>query len=157
MCAIYMYSNTASMLQIYYFCFSFLYLMAVKINWDFMGIATSVACAIHCAVLPVLISTLPVFGINIIHNSFFEWGMIGLACIVGYYSLLHGYMRHHKSFIPVMIFSAGMLFLILKQLYISYEYLLLGFAVIFIISSHLFNYNYCRKSKASGSSHHQYQ
>ncbi len=57
--------------------------MSTKINWDALGIATSVACAIHCAILPVLITTLPFFGINILHNAFFEWGMITLACLIG--------------------------------------------------------------------------
>ena len=45
--------------------------MATKINWDIMGIATSVACAIHCALLPLLLTSLPLFGINIIHNIVF--------------------------------------------------------------------------------------
>jgi hypothetical protein len=78
--------------------------MDTKINWDIMGIATSVACAIHCALLPVLVSTLPVFGINIIHNSFFEWGMIGLAFIIGSYSLFHGYAKHHRSLLRLIFF-----------------------------------------------------
>ena len=92
--------------------------MDTKINWDIMGIATSVACAIHCALLPVLVSTLPVFGINIIHNSFFEWGMIGLAFIVGSYSLFHGYAKHHRSFTPINIFLIGFMFLVLKQFFL---------------------------------------
>ena len=40
--------------------------MKFKINWDAFGIAASVACAIHCAVLPLILSSLPLFGINII-------------------------------------------------------------------------------------------
>ena len=84
--------------------------MNIKINWDAMGIATSVACAIHCAVLPVMLGSLPVLGINIIHNLFFEWGMIALAFVVGSYSLFHGYIKHHRSFTPVLIFSAGFIF-----------------------------------------------
>ena len=79
--------------------------MAVKINWDTMGIVTSVACAIHCAILPVIISALPVFGINIIHNAVFEWGMISIAFGIGSSSLYHGYIKHHRSFLPVAIFS----------------------------------------------------
>lgn len=130
--------------------------MPAKVNWDFMGIATSVACAIHCAVLPVLISTLPIFGINIIHNSFFEWGMIALAFLVGCYSLLHGYIRHHKNYMPLIVFSTGAIFLVLKQFFVSYEYLFLSFAVFFIISSHLFNYRYCHQSKACSSPHHKH-
>jgi len=88
--------------------------MAIKVNWDFMGIATSVACAVHCALLPVVISSLPVFGVNIIHNSFFEWGMISFAFMVGCYSLFHGFARHHKKFLPLSIFFTGAIFLVLK-------------------------------------------
>ena len=56
--------------------------MNFKINWDGLGIATSLACAIHCAILPLILTSLPLFGVNIIHNMFFEWRMIALAFIV---------------------------------------------------------------------------
>src|SRR6266699_1700600 len=84
--------------------------MTIKVNWDIMGIATSLACAVHCAVLPIVLSSLSVFGINIIHNLFFEWGMIALAFFVGGYSLFHGYIRHHHSTLPLLIFSTGFSF-----------------------------------------------
>ena len=129
--------------------------MNTKINWDMMGIATSIACAIHCALLPVLVSTLPVFGINIVHNSIFEWGMIVLAFIVGSYSLFHGYAKHHHSLTPVFLFSAGFLFLVLKQFFHSFENWLLIFAVPLIISAHYYNYRLCHRSKCS-STHHQH-
>jgi hypothetical protein len=128
--------------------------MELKTNWDFFGIATSVGCAIHCALLPMIASTLPVFGINIIHNSWFEWGMILLAFVVGFYSLFHGYSKHHRNTFPVFLFSAGIVFLILKQFFYQYEYLFLGIAVFMIISAHLINYRYCRQSKACNSPHH---
>lgn len=54
-----------------------------KINWDALGVTVSVACAIHCAVLPLVLSSLPLFGVNIIENQLFEFGMIGLAFAVG--------------------------------------------------------------------------
>ncbi|MBK7432867.1 MAG: MerC domain-containing protein [Chitinophagaceae bacterium] len=127
--------------------------MKVKLNWDAMGIATSIACAIHCALLPILMSSLPVFGINIIHNDFFEWGMIGLAFSVGVYSLYHGFIKHHRSLVPVLIFSAGFVFLVLKQFYRSNETLFLIIAVTLIISAHFYNYRLCHKSKCA-SPHH---
>jgi hypothetical protein len=49
------------------------------INWDALGIATSLACAIHCAILPLILSSLPLFGINIVDNIGFEYFMIFLA------------------------------------------------------------------------------
>jgi MerC mercury resistance protein len=129
--------------------------MKVKLNWDALGIATSVACAIHCALLPVLVSTLPVFGINIIHNSFFEWGMIALAFFVGSYSLFHGYIKHHRSFAAINIFTAGFIFLVLKQFFHQFEYLFLGIAVALIISAHFYNFRLCQKSKCA-SPHHKH-
>ena len=127
----------------------------MKLNWDALGIATSLACAIHCALLPILLSSLPLFGINIIHNSFFEWGMIGLAFLVGSYSLFHGYFKHHRSLIPVFIFFIGFIFLVLKQFYPPLEYLFLTLAVALIISAHFYNYRLCHQSKCA-SLHHKH-
>ncbi|MFZ4769844.1 MAG: MerC domain-containing protein [Ferruginibacter sp.] len=129
--------------------------MNIKMNWDGFGIATSLACAIHCAVLPLLATSLPLFGINIIHNLFFEWGMIALAFVVGVYSLMHGYIKHHRSFIPVLVFMIGFLLLVTKQFFHEYESFLLIPAVILIIGAHYQNYRLCHRSKCS-SPHHQH-
>src|ERR1700739_2268534 len=123
--------------------------MKAKVNWDAMGIVTSLACAVHCAILPLLVSAFPLFGINILHNAFFEWGMIGLAFIIGVLTLLHGYRKHHQSLTPVLIFSTGFLFLLLKQFLPSMEYWFLAFAVMGIVSAHLYNFRLCRKYHAS--------
>jgi hypothetical protein len=129
--------------------------MKIKLNWDAMGIATSVACAIHCALLPILMTSLPLFGINIIHNLFFEWGMIGLAFLVGAYSLFHGFNKHHRSFTPIIIFSIGFVFLVLKQFFHQFEYPFLAIAVALIISAHYYNYRLCHLSKCA-SPHHKH-
>lgn len=129
--------------------------MSVKVNWDGLGIATSLACAIHCAVLPLLLSSLPLFGINIIHNASFEWGMILLAFAIGSFSLLHGFFIHHRSFTPMLIFSTGFFALVLKQLFHSYEVYFLLPAVIFIVSAHFLNFKICRKVKCY-SAHHKH-
>jgi hypothetical protein len=128
--------------------------MAIKANWDFFGIATSVGCAIHCAVLPLIASTLPIFGINIIHNIYFEWSMIALAFVVGAYSLFHGYIKHHRNNFPVFLFTAGIIFLVLKQFVPQREYLFLALAVFLIITAHFLNFKYCRQSKVCNSPHH---
>ena len=93
-----------------------------RVNWDLMGTITSVVCAIHCAILPLILTSLPVLGINIINNSPFEWMMIVIAFIVGCYALTHGYRHHHKNWKPLLVFTAGFIFLILKQ--VLYETLL---------------------------------
>jgi hypothetical protein len=127
--------------------------MTTKVNWDAMGIATSLLCAIHCALLPVIMTTLPIFGINIIHNSFFEWGMIGLAFCIGIIALIHGYFKHHHSFTPILIFSTGFVFLVSKQFFASLEYWFLAVAVFCIVSAHIYNFYICHQSKCN-SPHH---
>ena len=79
--------------------------MKLKVNWDALGIGASLACAIHCALLPLFLSSLPLFGMNIIDNPGFEVGMIALAFVVGSYSFYHGFKKHHHSLRPFLIFS----------------------------------------------------
>jgi hypothetical protein len=118
-----------------------------RFNWDALGVATSVACAIHCAILPLVLSSLPLFGMNIVDNVGFEYFMIFLAFGIGSYALWHGYKKHHHSMTPLLIFSAGILLLFAKQFWHQYQYWILPFAVIFIIYAHMVNYKSCRLHK----------
>jgi len=117
-----------------------------KINYDALGIATSVACAIHCAILPLLLSSLPLFGINIINNTSFEYMMIFIALCVGLYSLWHGYKKHHHSTIPILLFTAGIGMLFLKQVFHEKFIYFLIPAVTLIVSAHWVNYQSCKKA-----------
>ncbi len=127
--------------------------MAIKVNWDAMGIATSVACAIHCAILPIVVSALPVFGFDIVHNMVFEWSMIAIAFCIGSFSLMHGYIKHHRSFTPILIFTAGFIFLVLKQFFPLLEYWFLALAVGLIVTAHFYNYRACQRAKCASPNH----
>ena len=94
-------------------------------------------------------------GIDIIHNAFFEWTMIIIAFIIGIYALAHGYIKHHQNKMPLILFFAGFILLILKQVFHQYEFLFLIPAVPLIIGAHYYNYTLCHKSKCS-SLHHKH-
>jgi hypothetical protein len=128
--------------------------MNIKLNWDGLGIVTSVLCAIHCGLLPLLLPALPLLGINIIHNAAFEWSMIAIAFFVGIYSLYHGFKKHHHSYKPVIIFVVGFVFLVAKE-FLNHQIIMLLFAVILIITAHIINYRLCAISKCS-SPHHKH-
>src|SRR4051812_29884144 len=114
--------------------------MKFRINWDALGITASVACAIHCAVLPLFFSALPLFGVNIIHNLAFEAGMVALAFVIGAWSLIHGYRKHHHRLLPLALFTAGITLLVIKLFFSHYETWLLAPAVILVIWGHFLNY-----------------
>lgn len=115
-----------------------------KINYDTLGIAASVACAIHCAVLPLLMTSLPILGINIINNFWFEILMILFAMGIGIYSLTHGFKKHHHQLLPILIFSTGIVLLLMKQVFHQYQLWFLIPAVLLIVSAHFINYRKCR-------------
>ena len=124
-----------------------------KINYDALGIAASVACAIHCALLPLVMSSLPILGINIINNIWFEMVMILIALGIGIYSLMHGFKKHHHRKLPVYVFAAGMVLLILKQILHTKQLWFLVPAVVLIVSAHYLNYRDCRKAGECHSDH----
>jgi len=119
--------------------------MGLKINWDALGITASVACAIHCAILPLFISSLPLFGVNIIENQRFEYLMIGIAFIVGIYSLYHGFTKHHHSWLPILLFCLGIILLIVKVSLHELRFWLIAPSVVFIVAAHYLNFRLCRK------------
>lgn len=129
--------------------------MKIRMNWDGVGIATSLLCAIHCAVIPLMVSAIPLLGIDLVHNEVFEWAMILLALVVGYYSLIHGYTTHHRSHTPIILFSVGAVFLVFKQFLPEHSIVFLVIAVSLIVTAHYINYRMCKARKCN-SPHHKH-
>lgn len=51
-------------------------------------------CAIHCALLPVVIAVLPTLGIAVWLGDDFERGFVVFASLLGLFTLIQGYRRH---------------------------------------------------------------
>lgn len=127
--------------------------LKLKLNWDAMGAITSIACAIHCTALPILIGTLPIFGVDIVQNSYFEWGMIVLAFGIGIYALRHGYLTHHRNKLPLILFSIGMSLLVAKQFFHSIENYFLLVALPLMLFAHYRNYKLCKATQCANPHH----
>lgn len=67
---------------------------------------TSIACAIHCAGLPLFITSLPLIGMEFLTNEWIEISMIVLSVIVGTWALTGAYSIH-KSFVPLTMLTLG--------------------------------------------------
>ncbi|MFY7879791.1 MAG: MerC domain-containing protein [Lacibacter sp.] len=123
--------------------------MNFRINWEGLGIAASVACAIHCALMPLFISSLPLFGVNLVHNPLLELLLLGLAFGIGISTLWHGYKKHHHRIITLLSFSVGIALFVAHQfVHIPHATLILivpGIAA--ILTAHFLNHRYCRAAK----------
>ena len=82
---------------------------------DKVGMFSSVSCAIHCLVMPLVITLVPVFGLSLFVSETFEWGLLVFSAILGVSSLCFGY-RKHKSLKAFAYLSSGIMLIVIGRL-----------------------------------------
>ncbi|WP_083730001.1 MerC domain-containing protein [[Flexibacter] sp. ATCC 35208] len=112
---------------------------------DAIGIAASFACAIHCVLLPVLFTTLTLFGIEFLDNIYIETTTILISMSAGSWALFNGYKKHHNT-VLIILFVTGLILMIAGNLVPSqYTDILCKLAgSLLIIIAHLKNVKQCR-------------
>ena len=87
------------------------YIIAVslrsRVDLDKVGATASMVCAIHCFITGVAFGLLPIIGLGFFNSLWFDLLFIGLALSVGLFAVPMGF-RRHRSFIPGMVFVAGL-------------------------------------------------
>lgn len=61
---------------------------------DRFGATGSLVCALHCALLPLVIAALPSLGLAVWLSDGFERGFVLFASLLGVFSLAWGWRRH---------------------------------------------------------------
>ncbi|HZP67330.1 MAG TPA: MerC domain-containing protein [Rudaea sp.] len=64
---------------------------------DRVGATASLLCALHCAALPFVLSTLPALGLGFLADHLFERVFIACASGLALATLIGGYRRHHDA------------------------------------------------------------
>lgn len=126
--------------------------MKTQINWSALGVSAALACAIHCALLPLFITALPLFGIDILDNIYFEAAMILIAFAIGSLTLWHGYRKHHHKLSPLFLFITGIILLSIKHFFTDYIVWLVIPSSLLVISAYYLNWRLCRQAKHCHSS-----
>ncbi|MBB6050205.1 MerC domain-containing protein [Armatimonas rosea] len=78
---------------------------------DRLGLTASLACAAHCALMPLLVSALPLF----LQDERLEWALVGSSAGLGISSLVRGYRRHQRR-LALVVLALGLLLLVLGRL-----------------------------------------
>ena len=78
---------------------------------DRLSISASLICAVHCAVLPLAITILPLVGLGFLAHGAFELGMILLSILIGTLSLGTSYRLHRRLNPILMMISGGVILL----------------------------------------------
>ena len=121
----------------------------IRLHLDFIGFSTSVLCAIHCAALPFLFSLAPLAGLQFLRNPWVEYVIILLSLFIASFALLHGYRKHHKRLLPLLIAIVGFVLILMGHLFevVWKELAFTSSGAIAIAMSHLINWKYIRQAK----------
>ena len=82
---------------------------------DKAGMIASITCAIHCMIMPLVITLLPIFGLSLFATEEFEWILLMISAMLGIISLCFGF-RKHKSFKAFSFLGIGLTFLVIGRL-----------------------------------------
>ncbi len=115
-----------------------------KINLDKIGFSASFLCAIHCAFLPMIITTLSLSQLEFLTNPLIELGIILFSIIIGTASLLPGYLKHHKKISPVIFIVLGFMIILGGHLFVdeSFEHIVTPFGAMLVAFAHILNWKY---------------
>lgn len=121
----------------------------IGLHLDFIGFSASVACAIHCAGLPFLLTFMPLAGLEMLENPWIEYSFILISIVIATSSLTHGYRRHHGKPLALITVTFGFLFIATGQL-LPFEWteiLLTSIGGLIVALAHLLNWKHIKLSK----------
>jgi len=117
---------------------------------DRLGMSASLACAVHCAALPLLLAAMPAIGLAWLDSAWVDWTMVALAAVIALRAHRGGF-RLHRSCLPSAVAVAGLLAIVttiwLLKGSASHHYVQASGAVV-VASSHFLNRHLCRNCKA---------
>jgi hypothetical protein len=113
---------------------------------DKMAITLSIACAIHCLAMPLLLLLLPSFVVLQLNNEAYHTAMVLIVLPTSVFALFMG-CKQHKRYRLLFIGFVGLIFLVLAIL-LGNEFwekvlTLMGSAV--IAGGHYWNYRLCQQ------------
>ncbi|MEO1254294.1 MAG: MerC domain-containing protein [Bacteroidota bacterium] len=120
----------------------------VGLHLDFIGFSASLLCAIHCAALPFLLTLAPLAGLQFLDNHWIEYAIIFISFFIASSSLIHGYRKHHKKKVSLIIATIGFVLILIGQIAGSewMEAFLTSCGGITIAIAHLINWKYVTQS-----------
>jgi hypothetical protein len=111
---------------------------------DRAGMSASLVCAVHCAVLPLLLAALAAVGLAWLDSAWVGWTMVVFAAVVALRAHRGGFAVHRRC-LPVAV--AGLLIIVtaicLLKASASHHYIQASGAVV-VASSHFLNRHLCR-------------
>jgi hypothetical protein len=115
---------------------------------DDLGVFASTLCAMHCAVMPLIIGALPLLGLEVFAAKRTEWFFVVMSVVLGILSLVPSYLRRHRRSWPLILFIIGVGLILSARLSfedtIRAEIPLVVMGALLVAGSHFLNRRLCR-------------
>lgn len=108
------------------------------LNFDFAGAVTAGICAVHCTILPALLSL--GFTTSGAHSHTFDFLLMSIGVVIAGYVLVRDYMKIHANVLPIFIAIAGFITLFIGIETHGELFLLNIIGGLMIVSSHIVNW-----------------
>lgn len=109
---------------------------------DRLGMTASTLCAIHCALVPIFLTTLPLLGLEFLANGWVELTMIIASVLLGSLSLSLSYRKQHHKLLPFIVLFSGFALIAIGHYsgFSSLEPILIPLGGLIVAAAHLVNW-----------------
>ena len=133
---------------------SVLFARSTGARLDRTGAIASFLCAIHCAIMPLLVTALPLVGLSFLASEPVEWVLLACSGLLGTLALWVGF-RQHRAVWMFGVLGAALVLLVGGR--VAEESGIEGWGQILMVlgglsmmSAHLINRKLCRACAACG-------
>ena len=122
---------------------------------DRAGATASFLCAIHCALMPLVITMLPLLGLSFLVSEPVEWTLLAASAALGSSSLCLGFRQHRERRV-FMVLGVALSFLLAGRLFHEHHFgiwgpVLMVLGGLTMMSAHLINHRLCHACKLCSS------
>ena len=100
---------------------------------------TSLACAVHCAAMPMLLSTGILSSHSWVANPIFEFAVLGLTALFIYNSIIKGYMTGKSSKLSFTIACTGLFLILTHHLFSAAGTIIIIMGGLLVAMAHMIN------------------
>lgn len=117
--------------------------------YDYLGFSASFLCAVHCAVVPLLLTFSTLGALAFLAHPLIEWSFIGIGLVLALLSLWPSYTKHHHRKRPLQLAVSGFLLIALSrfEVHFLWEAILTPIGALCIAIAHFYNWKYLRHVK----------
>ena len=75
----------------------------ISLHLDAVGFFASILCALHCALLPLLLLLMPMAPLEVLHKPFAELLVVGVSFLIAAVSLGFSFPKHRRNHVPLIM------------------------------------------------------